>query len=154
MWGAVTLVREQMRLAEDGGVDSAVQEMLAQTRAGFIEKMDDDFNAPAALAVLQDLTRKVNSLLNQSGTQTSGSLAAIDQTYRELGGDILGIIPEQIDSSQSVGRENGLLRLLVDLRSEARLRKDWSTSDRIREQLTELGVTLEDRSDGTIWKVD
>ncbi len=131
MWGAVTLVREQMRHAAEGEVDTAVQEMLAQARAGFIEKMNDDFNAPAALAVLQDLTRKVNSLLNQSGSQTAGSLAAIDQTYRELGGDILGIIPEQIDSSQNVGREDGLLRLIgrSTIRSPRKKRLGYIRSD-------------------------
>jgi cysteinyl-tRNA synthetase len=46
------------------------------------------------------------------------------------------------------------MRLLIELRAEARGRKDWATSDRIREQLNELGVTLEDRADGTIWKLE
>ena len=154
IWGAVSLVREQIRDAAEGEMDTAVHELLVTTRASFIEKMNDDFNAPAALAVLQDLTRKVNSLLNESGQQTSSTLAAIDQTYRELGGDILGIIPDQLDSSKNVGREDGLMRLLIELRAEARGRKDWATSDRIREQLNELGVTLEDRADGTIWKLE
>lgn len=154
IWGAVTLVREQMRSANDGDVGKVVQDLLAATKANFIEKMNDDFNAPAALAVLQELTRSVNSLLNQSGQQTSGALAAIDQIYRELGGDILGIIPEQVDSSRNAEREDGLLRLLVELRAEARARKDWATSDQIRERLNELDVSLEDRAEGTIWKLD
>ncbi len=155
IWGAVSLVREQLRYAPEGEVDTAVQDILATARAGFIEKMNDDFNAPAALAVLQDLTRKVNSLLNNSDQQiSSNTLVAIDQIYRELGGDILGIIPDQVDSANSAGREDGLLRLLVELRAEARAQKDWATSDRIRDQLNELGVTLEDRSDGTLWKLE
>ncbi len=154
IWGAVTLVRSQMRDAAAGEVDSAVQEMLNGTRASFIQKMNDDFNAPAALAVLQDLTRQVNTLLNKSGPQTQGTLEAIDQIYRELGGDVLGIVPDQLDRSGDAGRENGLLQLLVDLRAEARSRKDWTTSDQIRERLNKLGVTLEDRPDGTLWKLE
>jgi cysteinyl-tRNA synthetase len=155
IWGAVTLVRSQMRDAAVGEIDSAVQEMLDITRAGFIQKMNDDFNAPAALAVLQDLTRQVNTLLNKSGLQTQATLEAIDQVYRELGGEVLGIIPDQLDhKSGGDRRENGLLQLLVDLRAEARSRKDWTTSDQIRERLNELGVTLEDRPDGTLWKLE
>jgi cysteinyl-tRNA synthetase len=154
IWGAVSLVREQMLHAEEGEAETAVLELLTTTQDAFIEKMDDDFNAPAALAVLQDFTRNVNSLLNEEGEQTLNSLAAIDQLYRQLGGDILGIIPDRLESRQSTGRQDGLLRLLVELRAEARARKDWATADRIREQLTELGVTLEDRADGTIWKLD
>ena len=154
IWGAVTLVRSQMRDAAVGEVNSAVQEMLNLTKTAFIQKMNDDFNAPAALAVLQDLTRQVNTLLNSSGPQTQGSLEAIDQVYRELGGEVLGIVPDQLDRSGDDGRENGLLQLLVDLRAEARSRKDWTTSDQIRERLNKLGVTLEDRPDGTLWKLE
>jgi cysteinyl-tRNA synthetase len=67
---------------------------------------------------------------------------------------VLGIIPEELAASSSASREDGLLQLLVDLRAEARTQKDWATSDLIRDRLNALGVTLEDRSDGTIWKLD
>ena len=154
IWGAVTLVREQARKATDGDIDPAVEQLLAEVKAGFIEKMNDDFNAPAALAVLQDFTRRVNALLNETGPQTLGSLEAIDQLYSALGGDILGIIPETLEREGDAGREDGLVRMLIKLRAEARDRKDWETADRVRKQLTDLGVILEDRPDGTIWKVE
>ncbi len=154
IWSAVTLVREQMRNAATGEADSAVLDKLAAARASFIQKMNDDFNAPAALAVLQDLTRQVNTLLNEFGPQSRNTLEAIDKLYRELGGDVLGIIPDQLDRGSNAGREDGLLRLLVELRAEARSRKDWATSDQIREQLSKLKVTLEDRPDGTVWKLE
>jgi cysteinyl-tRNA synthetase len=104
--------------------------------------------------VLQELTRQVNTLLNEQGPQSQGALAAIDQLYRELGGDVLGIIPDRADSSANAEREAGLIRLLVDLRAQARANKEWATSDQIRDQLKALGVILEDRPDGTIWKVE
>ncbi len=154
IWGAASLVREQLKNAPDGPLDEAVQEMLSQIRTSFCERMDDDFNAPAALAVLQDLTRKVNSLINESAPLSRGSLEAIDQTFRELGGDVLGIIPDQLDQRSDMTREDGLVRILIELRAEARERKDWLTADQIRQELAELGVTLEDRSDGTIWKLE
>jgi cysteinyl-tRNA synthetase len=154
LWSAVTLTRNLLRGAPEGEADTAVAAALAQTRQQFIDKMDDDFNMPAALAVLQDLTRQVNTWLNEGGPHTQGTLQAIDDLYRELGGEVLGIVPDSEDGSSSAEREEGLIRLLLDLRTQARTNRDWATSDQIRDQLKELGIVLEDRPDGTIWKVN
>ena len=154
IWGAVSLVREQMRTAEAGEASSEAITLAESTKAAFIEKMNDDFNAPAALAVLQDYTRQVNTLLNEQGQQTAGTLELLDGLYRELGSDVLGIIPEEATTDSSAEREDGLIRLLIELRAEARANKDWATSDKVRDQLRELGVVLEDRADGTIWKLE
>jgi len=117
--------------------------------------MDDDFNAPGALAALHDLTREVNILLN--GEQPAGRtiLEAIDQTYRDLGGQVLGIVPDETAAagSGSAEREEGLIRLLIELRAQARADKNFKLSDLIRDRLGELGVTVEDRADGTVWRV-
>jgi cysteinyl-tRNA synthetase len=153
IWGAVTLTREQLRHAEEGEASFEVKDMLAKARDQFIERMNDDFNAPGALAVLQHLTRQVNALINESGPQTKGTLTAIDTLYRELGGDVLGIIPEREEGGADAEREDGLVRLLIDLRAQARANKDWATADSIRNRLNELGVILEDRADGTVWKL-
>ncbi|HUM72518.1 MAG TPA: cysteine--tRNA ligase, partial [Chloroflexota bacterium] len=154
VWGAVTLVREQLRQAADGELSSEAALLLDNAKAAFIEKMSDDFNAPAALAVLQELTRQVNVMLNEQGPQTKGTLTAVDQLYRELGGAVLGIIPDQAESSANAEREDGLVRLLIQLRAEARQKKDWATADVVRNQLKALGIILEDRADGTIWKAE
>lgn len=154
IWGAATLVREQLKNALEGPESEEVRLLLDDIKTSFVERMDDDFNAPAALAVMQDFTRRVNSLINDSPPLTQGSLEAIDQTFRELGGDVLGIIPEQLDQTGDGSREDGLVRILISLRADARERKDWQTADQIRQKLTDLGITLEDRSDGTIWKVE
>lgn len=153
IWNAVSLTRGQLSTANAGEADGRVLDMLAATKSSFIEKMNDDFNMPAALAELQDLTRQVNSLLNEQGPHSRETLSAIDQTYRELGGEVLGIIPDQVQSGASAERENGLIQMLVDVRSQARAGKDWATSDKIRDQLSDLGITLEDRSGETIWKL-
>jgi len=153
LWGAVRLVREKRRAADSSQASEKVLAMLDEHRAQFVEKMSDDFNAPAALGVLQSLTREVNSLLNEAGPQSCETLEAIDHLYRELGGDVLGIIPDAEERSSSAAREEALIRLLIDLRAQARAHKDWETSDRIRDELQALGVTLEDRADGTIWKI-
>ena len=154
LWSAVSLTREKLRTASAGEADSQIIAVLDEYRANFRSHMEDDFNAPAALASLQELTRKVNSYLNQEIEFTGASLDAINSVYNELGGDILGIIPTESQAGAAdIQRQDGLIRLLLDLRSEARERKNWATADQIRQSLGDLGITLEDRADGTLWKI-
>ncbi len=154
IWGAARLTREQLRTAEPGEVEDEIQFLVDEYTTNFVERMKDDFNAPAGLAVLQEFTRQVNARLNEGPALNQGSLEAIDSVYRSLGGDVLGIIPEEMESSGSAAREEGLVRLLIDLRNNARANRDWSTADQVRDQLKNLGIVLEDRPDGTIWRVE
>lgn len=155
LYGAVRLTREKLRTAGPGDGGAAFLDVLDKTRQKFIEALDDDFNAPGGIAVLHDLTREVNTLLNSGQPVGRAVLEAIDTTYRELGGDVLGIVPDEAaaGSAASAEREAGLIRLLVDMRTEARAARDFAAADRIRDQLAALGVALEDRPDGTVWRV-
>lgn len=153
LWSAVQLVRSQLQSAPTGAADEEMLVLLEDKRDDFLEKMNDDFNAPAALGVLQELTREVNKRINAGEDYTRETLEAIDDLYGALGGDVLGIIPEEDVRSASAEREQELIDLLVELRAEARANRDWATADRIRERLEEAGISLEDRPDGTLWKV-
>jgi cysteinyl-tRNA synthetase len=154
LYGAVRLTRQMLKSAPDGDAGKAFLPRLDQTRADFNEVMDDDFNTPKALAVLQELTGDVNKLLNSGEVVGKAVLEAIETTYRELGGDVLGLIPAADTSSSNGEREAGLIELLIDLRKQARANKNYAESDRIRNELARLGVTLEDRADGTIWRAN
>jgi cysteinyl-tRNA synthetase len=156
LYGAVRLTREKLRSAPAGEEGRAFLDTVEKSKQQFIDAMDDDFNAPGGLAALHDLTREVNTLLNSDQTVGRSVLEAIDNTYRELGGNVLGIIPDESAASNTANaeREVGLIRLLIDLRAEARATRDFAKADLIRHQLADLGVTLEDRADGTIWRVN
>ena len=147
-------VRERLRSpALPDGNDANVAAAIAETKSKFVEALNDDFNAPAAIAALFDFSRVVNTLLNAETAPGRATLEAADALYRELGGQVLGILPEQATTSASAEREAGLIRVLVQLRAEARKRKDFAQSDAIRDQLKGLGVILEDGKDGTTWKI-
>ena len=152
---AVRLTREKLRSAPEGDEGNAFLSVLEDHRRKFVEAMDDDFNAPIALATLQSLTGEVNKLLNSSQTVGVSTLQAVEKTYDDLGGGVLGIIPAaEAVSSANAQREDGLIRLLIDLRQQARSEKQYQRSDQIRDQLKGLGVTLEDRPEGTVYKVE
>ena len=152
--GPALAVRERLRSPDlITGSDAAIAQAVAEARANFVEAMDDDFNTPVAMAGLFDFNKTVNTLLNGETPITRETLETIDTFYRETGGQVLGVIPDRVSASVDGAREAGLIRLLIELRAEARKRKDFATGDSIRGRLTELGVTLEDGKDGTTWKV-
>jgi len=150
--GTVRMVRTQLQTAPPGEADPTVEEKLSQYKARFLEAMDDDFNTAAAIGVLFDLNREVNALLNGPSPVTQGTLAAIDSLYRELGGQILGIIPEEMEELGG-GLERPLIELLIEVRQKLREAQNWELSDAIRSRLGELGIALEDRPEGTTWRL-
>lgn len=153
---AVTLVRYQLRsvpVDAAQAADESVLDALAEHKERFLAAMNDDFNSPQAIATLFDLNKVVNTLLNSGQPVNGSTLRAIDDTYRALGGEILGLIPEELTSNGRAALEGDLIQILIDLRTSARRNKDWGTADAIRDRLAEIGVILEDRADGTVWKV-
>lgn len=154
LYGAVRLARQMKNDAPEGDAGNAILPRLDETRRDFLAAMDDDFNTPKAIAALQELTRDVNTLLNSGAAVGRSVLEAIETTYRELGGDVLGLIPAADTAGGDSRREAGLIGLLINLRAEARKNRDFATSDRIRDELKALGVILEDRPDGTVWRTN
>jgi cysteinyl-tRNA synthetase len=154
LMGAVKLTRDKLANSPaDSPADEAFAGVIAQHVERFLAAMDDDFNTPQALAVLFDFSREVNTLLNSGARTSAATLRAVDDLFRKLGGDVLGIVPGVIATPTVVGVEAQLMDILIRLRAEARARKDWATSDAIRDNLAAIGIALEDRTDGTTWRL-
>ncbi len=154
LMNARQLVRRQLNTAPEGGAGGDFMSRLQRAESEFRAVMDDDVNSPRGIAVLQDLTRDVNSLLNSDAPVGVETLVAIDATYQTLGGDVLGLLPAADDDAGGDSqREAALIDMLVDMRAQARAERDYARSDQIRDQLASLGITLEDRADGTLWKL-
>jgi len=122
--------------------------------------MDDDFNTGGAMGVLFDLLRLLNRHVETEKLETAASDAAkqslqqATRTLRELT-SVLGLFRqapvEAADAGADSQLSSQLMQLLIDLRAEARKKKDFATADTIRNRLTEMGITLEDRPGGTEW---
>ena len=140
--------------------DNTFLQEVAEIRGRFLEAMDDDFNTGAALGHLFDLLRRINKYvdecrLEEPSARTPEAIAALRQatvTLRELGG-IFGVFrkPVEIAAQPEDHLVRDLIQVLIDLRSEARKKKDFATADTIRDRLGKLGIRLEDRPTGTEW---
>ena len=151
----VSRVQQMLAKADGDHVDGSFAEVIEAHKERFHEAMNNDFNTPQALAALFDFNRAVNGLINGDAPVSAATLVLIEETYRILGGDVLGIIPDEISAAGggSASLEDDLISILIDLRAAARKNKDYATGDAIRDQLAEIGVVLQDGPDGTNWKI-
>ena len=150
----VALVRERLPEAESGALDEAFAEKLTGHKGRFLELMDDDFNTAGATGELFDLSKDVNILLNSGQAVSQKTLQAIDDLCRELGGQILSIIPDSLTEEAVEGLDEALVELLLEIRMQAREAKQWAQADQIRDRLAELGVVLEDRPEASTWRIE
>jgi cysteinyl-tRNA synthetase len=137
---------------------------VQRCRDGFLEKMDDDFNSGAAISDLFELVRLLNKFVDQNQLEDAprpdpslvATLVTGTRTLRELSA-LLGIF-RQPRATKSSADENALvgslMELLIELRAAARQHKDFATADRIRDALSALGIVLEDRKGGTLWRAE
>jgi cysteinyl-tRNA synthetase len=123
--------------------------------------MDDDFNTAAAISVLHDLAGSVNSFLEQNRAEVNRqadvlqAAAAATQTVRHLG-QILGLFRPDIrrPSAKEPAMVDQLMVLLIRIRNDARKEKNFALADLVRNELKTMGITLEDRPEGTGWRKD
>lgn len=124
--------------------------------AGLEEKcyaaMDDDFNSPVLIANLFEGVRIINSVNDKKETLTATDLEVLKKLMHIFTFEVLGLR----DESKSMGGSDlieGLMNLIIDIRKSARENKDWSTSDKIRDQLKTIGVEIKDTKEGVEWRI-
>ena len=139
---------ERLRNAANPGGRSANGAALdsSEYKQTFIEAMDDDLNTPRALAAIFDLSREINRASEQGK-----DVADAQHTLKKLVG-VLGIDLDAPDSSAN-GDIAPFVELLISIRAELRTARQFALADKIRDQLAERGVTLEDSSSGTEWRI-
>ncbi len=120
--------------------------------ARFGEAMDDDFNSPEACAVLFEMVREINRLRDTDMQAASGLAAQLKALASVLG--ILQMDPDTFLQAGAEGKVDATqVEALIAARLQARSDKNWAESDRIRDQLTAMGVVLEDGKGGTTWRL-
>ena len=121
--------------------ESNFAEEVDSFRENFFAAMDNDFNTPIALSHIFDFTHKLNKqLANQS--LTNEVIESIVSTFKEIE-EILGFNIVSLDSSSD--SSDAVLDILKDVREELRADKNWDLADKIRDELSDIGISLEDK---------
>jgi cysteinyl-tRNA synthetase len=127
----------------------------------FLESMDDDFNTAGAIAVLHEIAGEINAHVERSGVERAKqpdvlvAIGAAATSIRRLGallGLFRGLDTHEPGADGDATLSDQLMQLIIALRKDARTAKNFALADAIRNGLTQIGVTLEDRPDGTGWR--
>ncbi len=125
---------------------------FAEYRQRFAEALNDDLNTPQAIAVLFDAARDINKALE--GSAAAGYRAGAAKLLEELLGGVLGVPTTEDGVHDALVTVEGLVEMVLAERQRARDRRDFRTSDELRDRLAEFGITIEDTSQGSRWKLD
>jgi len=156
LWEAYDLLRKLVagESAADGGqataADPALDDQVRKLMREMDEFMNDDFNTAKVLANLFELVPVINSLKGgqiRRDALSPATLQLLERYFTDYIENILGLKGESSADDQKL---TGVMDLLIDIRRDARSRKDYSTSDKIRNQLLQLGIVLKDEKDGGV----
>ncbi len=150
LWEAYELLQKMSHAGNADAGDKELDQKVATWSKECADFMNDDLNTAKVLANLFELAPVINGI--KGGQVSSGALSAetfalLKETFKVYLVDILGMQPMQ---AQQTGKLDGVLSLLIEIRKDAKKRKDFATSDQIRNKLAEAGVLLKDEKDGTV----
>ena len=116
--------------------------------------MNDDLNTPIVIAHLFDACKAINQVNDGKATISQADLDELKATFQTYLFDILGIIDEKAGGNGvNLKPYEEAVDLLLDIRRESKAKKDWATSDLIRDRLAAIGFDVKDTKDGYEWKV-
>jgi cysteinyl-tRNA synthetase len=147
---------EALTPGKSGEAGAALLQAAVQAKADFIAAMDDDFNTALAISVMFGLAKELNiyqnTVVGGKDFHDQAAFSVARETYL-LMGDVLGIFggsqAQDTDDSKLVSQ---LIELIIEMRQQARQKKDWAAADQLRDRLGEIGVVLEDTPQGVRWK--
>jgi len=136
-------------------VDKDTIRFASEALMQFQRAMDDDFNTATALAAIFDLVRDTNRLLSEA-QQSVGTLFILDTAFRQMAGDVLGLVFE-VDSTVATGGLDSsviseMIGVLIAIRIGARKDKNFALADDVRKRLDDIGILLKDTKEGTKWR--
>jgi cysteinyl-tRNA synthetase len=114
--------------------------------------MNDDFNTPVLIAQLFDAVKQINAIKDGKASLNQSDLQILKNTVNSFVFDVLGL--ESSVSKQDTDKLDGVVEMLINMRKEARTNKEWALSDKIRDQLQELGIQLKDGKEGTSYIIN
>ncbi|NJY63059.1 cysteine--tRNA ligase [Salinimicrobium sp. CDJ15-81-2] len=128
---------------------------VAEWRQKCYDAMNDDFNSPILIAQLFEAVKQINIIKEEKSSITAEDLELLKKTMSDFIFEVLGLVDNAEAADNDFGKKlGGTVELLIKLRAEARANKDFATSDKIRDELIELGIQLKDGKDGTTFTIE
>jgi cysteinyl-tRNA synthetase len=115
------------------------------------DAMNDDFNTPVLLAQLFEASRLINSVNDGKESLTAEDLETFRTFIHAFVFDVLGLKDDVMENTGDVAE--GLMQLIIRMRADARAKKDFATSDLVRDELAKLHIVLKDGKEGTAWEL-
>jgi cysteinyl-tRNA synthetase len=128
---------------------------VAEWRQKCYDAMNDDFNSPILIAQLFEAVKQINIINDGKAKITAEDLEVLKKTISDFIFDVLGLVDTAEAANNDFGNKlSGTVELLIKLRAEARANKDFAASDKIRDELLEIGIQLKDGKDGTSFAIE
>ncbi len=118
------------------------------------DAMNDDLNSPMVISALFDWVRLINQIAEGQQTISAEDLEELRRVVNLYVFDVLGLRNEKQEGAGGNNMVPQLVDMLLSIRQEAKANKDWATSDKIRNSLTEIGIRVKDRKDGVDWEIE
>ncbi|GAA4817750.1 cysteine--tRNA ligase [Litoribaculum gwangyangense] len=138
---------EGIRASETSSIDISIWKQKCY------DAMNDDFNTPILIAHLFEAVKYINQLKEGTETLNTQDLATLKSTINAFVFDILGL-ENSTKKETGADKLSGAVDLLIKLRQEARANKDFELSDKIRDELSEVGIQLKDGKEGTTFSLN
>lgn len=148
--GLKKLLTAAETLSKLSAKNNAPEQGVSKMMQSCFDAMNDDFNSPMVIAQLFDAVRLINSVQDGHTSLNQEELTLLKELFRIFVFEVLGLVSEESGAENDI--LDGLMQTIIHLRQEARARKDYATSDVIRDQLGALGIVLKDGKDETSWE--
>lgn len=126
---------------------------IAELKQKCYDAMNDDFNSPVLIANLFEAVRIINSVNDGKETITTGDLQLLQKLMHEFIVDVLGLKPEENNSSTNDVLKN-VMNIVLNMRQEIKARKDFAAADKLRDDLKKNNITVKDTKDGAVWAIE
>jgi cysteinyl-tRNA synthetase len=117
------------------------------------DAMNDDFNSPILIANLFEGARIINSVNDGKETITTEDLALLKKIMHDFVFDVLGLKSENSNTSKDKALQ-GVMGIILEIRKEIKAKKDFAASDKLRDDLNKINITIKDTKDGAIWSIE
>jgi len=141
--------------------DSVAPESCPATNAevkkiweGVYDALCDDMNTPIALSHIFDAVRIINTAKEKKLSLSKGDWDTLVQLFNDIVYGVFGLRDESSESGKAMKTIDGLMQMVLEERAAAKAAKDWATSDKIRDALKALGISVKDGKDGAEWTLD